>query len=766
MAEAETKEQSQEKPYDPNQKPLSTKSPSTEVIENLYTGTAEQTLWRSSYDPNTHKSPYNSDKLYEKSGDYRIYEDMLDDDQVGICLDLKKDLVLGSGFEFVAGEDGQEEMIEELKKVFGAGDDEVEPCETPFLEACEEILTAYEYGFSLSEKVFRIGDDGRLSLKSLKTRHPNTWRIHQDAKGNIEKYVQLTDEGEKEINPKALIHYVNRRRFQNPYGRSDLRVAFNAWVTKRHVTKFYAIFLEACAKPIPVARYNTNAPKQAITDIHNSLKNFQAKTSLTIPKEIELEFLESSNVGEAYSKALSILNMCIGRALFIPDLMGMTGAETGGGSYSLGKEQMGVFFMHIMRRRIALENTVNSHLVKPVILYNYGEVKNPPRLQFKHLDDQAALEAAKVWLEAVKGKVWKASDEEVNWFRALVKAPQGDVDREAPPAAIDPETGLPMPPKPGAPMPGKPGEGDPKDPGNGKKPGEEKPAAEKTEMPEMPAKPEKKGAFAKVFDQPKGDYHKKTDFRAAEAKLDDYDASIAKEAAPIVKRILNDLFDQIERKKIVQNGNVDRIDSLDLKYLKELNNAFKLSFRGIYRDGQVMAQDEVEKGNFKVITDEQFLDVLDKETFEYIGGYRYKILEKTKQALIAAVKDGAQLAAVIEDLRDRLGGLSEISIERFARTKHTEVMNKGRLDYFENTGVVAAYQYSAILDDRTSEICRGLHGKVFRAGTQPVPPMHFNCRSLLIPITKYEEWEPTTHVGKTPIREFIEENKGEGFPVK
>ena len=41
-----------------------------------------------------------------------------------------------------------------------------------------------------------------------------------------------------------------------------------------------------------------------------------------------------------------------------------------------------------------------------------------------------------------------------------------------------------------------------------------------------------------------------------------------------------------------------------------------------------------------------------------------------------------------------------------------------------------------------------------------------NCRSTLIPITKYEEYEPDTHVGKTPIQEFIEKNIGKGFATK
>ncbi len=85
------------------------------------------------------------------------------------------------------------------------------------------------------------------------------------------------------------------------------------------------------------------------------------------------------------------------------------------------------------------------------------------------------------------------------------------------------------------------------------------------------------------------------------------------------------------------------------------------------------------------------------------------------------------------------------------------------MSFFEDSGVVAAYQYSAILDDVTSDICAGLDGKIFEAGSEPIPPLHFNCRSLLIPITKYEDYKASEKAGGQPIDQFIEENKGSGF---
>ena len=93
-------------------------------------------------------------------------------------------------------------------------------------------------------------------------------------------------------------------------------------------------------------------------------------------------------------------------------------------------------------------------------------------------------------------------------------------------------------------------------------------------------------------------------------------------------------------------------------------------------------------------------------------------------------------------------------------------MNNGRVEYFNSTGVITGYQYSAIMDDRTSDICSGLHGKFFKAGDEPIPPMHFNCRSTLIPITKFEEFKPTETIRGQTTEKFIEENTGRGFGKK
>ncbi len=732
-------------------------SSSRNAVADLYTGFDENTYFKSPLVSDSFRPPYNPDDLWQKTGSYSIYEEMAKDDQVSVCLQLKKDLILGDGGMFVPGEEGQDDIIEDLENAFN------EEYEGDFDNDLEEILTGYDFGFSLTEKIFKLRDDNSLGIKHLRTRHPNSWRLHQDVKGNVTDFQQITVEGDKSIDPKSLIHYVNNPKFQNPYGNSDLRTAYNAWFTKRQVIKYFAIFLEKGASPIPVGRFDKNAPQAAIDKLFESLKKFATKTALVIPKEIEVQFLEAKNNGEAYTKALHFFNMIIGRSLFVPDLLGFTGSETGGGSLALGKEQMGLFFKHIVRRRRNLELIINRELVKPLIIYNHGIIDDPPVFKFKPLNDLDALELAKVWLEATRYKAYQISPEEVNHFRRLVKFPEGDVEFVAPTPAPG---AAPHDPNqdPNAPKPGELGYeplADQPDPAEAVK---SPPPKEKTDAVQPPTE---KKTFGKAFNLPPGSYYKKVDFKAIANKLNDYDQSVMNDSHKIVKKMMADLFDQIDKKKIVQNANVDRIDSLQLKYKKELKQVLKSSFMQLYKDAKSQASTEILKGNYaKPLTNEEFLAVIEEETYQFVGDYEYGILKKVKAELVAAIKDGVSLAS-IQDVLDRdMQELSDTQLERFARTKHTEVMNNARVDFFEESGVVAAYQYSAVLDDSTTDICAGLDGKIFAAGDECIPPMHFNCRSMLIPITKYEEFTPDTKVGKEDIDTFIEDNKGSGFSTK
>lgn len=77
------------------------------------------------------------------------------------------------------------------------------------------------------------------------------------------------------------------------------------------------------------------------------------------------------------------------------------------------------------------------------------------------------------------------------------------------------------------------------------------------------------------------------------------------------------------------------------------------------------------------------------------------------------------------------------SIEANVRTKLTEAINLGIFDMIKSNKI-KEFEFCAILDSRTSEICRGMDGKIFKVSDGEVginiPPLHHRCRSFIVPI--------------------------------
>lgn len=725
------------------------------LMEKMFFGTAERTLSESINAPDTQLKPHNPDDLWQKTGSFEIYEEMLKDDQVDAAVQIKQDLVVGSGGEIVAEDDGQEEIIEDLERALN------EDPEVPFESQLEQLLP-YKWGFSVAEKIFKKRPDGSLTLRKIKTPHPDSWEIHTDRQGNVTDYFQIDTAGQLiKMNPSRLIHVVNRPEFQNPYGRSDLRSAYSAYFAKRHVLRYYAVFLENAAGPKPVAKYDQRRTgKTDVDTIFNTIKKLQNSTAMTVPNTIDLEYLESkSNPGEAYISGIHIFNMFIGRALMLPDLIGFTGDQTQGGSFSLGEHQIKIFLKHIERRRRVLEQIVNRHIIRPLVVFNHGFVDNFPKFQLKPISDDDAGDFAKIWIEAQKSKLYKPSDDEINHFKELIKFPKSDeIERpEDDPAARPPPT---TPPEPGT------DDNAPEDEDKDDEP-------EDGERSEFAFRPP-------VFKPAEGDFSKKVDFQAVETQLNSVKDRVMKRVGPIIDEIFESLFDQVQKKKIISGRKVERIDDLKVPFKKKIQTVLKSEFREHWKTSQEIARNELFKSDFaQPLPSDEFLEFLESETFQFVGDWDFKITSEMGVLLREAIKDGRPLSSVIPEAEEEIKSKAQTSVERFSRTKGTEVMNRARLDFFDKSGVISGYQFSAILDDRTTPICAGLHEKTFKAGREPVPPLHFNCRSILVPITKFESFTPSKSVGgvvKTkkgeiriknqPIEGHIEEFIGKGFSKK
>ena len=123
------------------------------------------------------------------------------------------------------------------------------------------------------------------------------------------------------------------------------------------------------------------------------------------------------------------------------------------------------------------------------------------------------------------------------------------------------------------------------------------------------------------------------------------------------------------------------------------------------------------------------------------GNFSSDVLEKTRDIIKQSLLDGATLQERMKALQGVLD-LSKSRIESIARTEITRADTLGRLTAMKANDDVIGVEFSAIMDDRTTDICASRHGLVMRLDDprlpENTPPCHVNCRSLLLSLTIYD----------------------------
>lgn len=99
---------------------------------------------------------------------------------------------------------------------------------------------------------------------------------------------------------------------------------------------------------------------------------------------------------------------------------------------------------------------------------------------------------------------------------------------------------------------------------------------------------------------------------------------------------------------------------------------------------------------------------------------------------------------VTEITRRQAAGLTRTAVNAFSNAAKREF-------YVANADIFSRELYAAVLDSRTTPICSSLDGKRFPVGEGPLPPLHFNCRSVRVAIISQDA------VGDRPARAFTQQ---------
>src|SRR5690606_35483211 len=129
---------------------------------------------------------------------------------------------------------------------------------------------------------------------------------------------------------------------------------------------------------------------------------------------------------------------------------------------------------------------------------------------------------------------------------------------------------------------------------------------------------------------------------------------------------------------------------------------------------------------------------------------RDKLVNELQTRLYQGFIRGDSIDRMTQELARRME-VSYHAAERIVRTESSFITHQATWDGYKASGVVEKYEYLASLDNRTSEVCRSMDGKVFRLSEKQVginfPPLHPNCRSTVVPYFDDEE-EPGQRIAR------------------
>ena len=771
----------------------------------------------------------NPDPVVRSKG-LKIYREMMQDDQIKVCFDMRVQARLSSTWSVKAGKEGDsssEEMAEFMTAM-------LRRMKGNFENSLAQIYSAIVYGFSISEKVFdyvEIGKyKGKIGIKAIKTREPFDYDFKTDAHGNLEGLIYIGMRGdvddkrdvlgrplqsidrimpsisqgttplgtiENPFPPEKFVIYSYNQMFGNAYGRSDLLAAFKWWIMKKHGSKFWAVWLERYASPFVRAIYKRDAglKKDALNRMDDFIRNLSTRQGIRASDAWTIDPVQfNGDAGGSYEKAIESYNRYIAHAMLCPNLLGFTGNQGsgGGGSYSLGKKHFDAFVWVLEKMgRDTSEEIVGEQIIKPLIEINFGEVEEDllPKFVFTSLEEEAIEVRSRIITMLSSGGVINPDEE---WVREFLTLPKKDPGVEL----INP-----LAQKPGD--PNNPDEEKKKGPFGNKKE-EKKPEEKKEPKPEEKKEPKRTEEKKAQFKERVPTYFEaKMRAKKFESDLNSVEAALHAEASEDLEAIREDMIKQVEKKKIIENGSAKDIDRLVIN-IGPLEKTFQKWIVKVWLDSRLGALEELGRGGVtieitrkfssayaekvpmepweplppkeaieffkrkvlaKIINDDGSKTVVDltngidleflKQRAFYIAGVvKDDLLNDAKQILLNGIKRQDEIGAA-KDLKNLFNRYLDQGIEvdeelltparlnTIVRTNVSEAVNEGRAALMRDPDVedfVQYFQYTAIMDQRTTDYCKCMDGKVFRMEDLLMlnPPAHYNCRSFTVPVTQFE----------------------------
>jgi len=531
---------------------------------------------------------------------------------------------------------------------------------------------------------------------------------------------------------RIIVYSYNTEFDGNYYGNSDLRSAYTPWWNKKFIRKLRNIRNERFGMPFVVGYHPPGAGQDEVTALYNALKNLQAKSVATMPKygdgEDWIKFIESKmsqGKGDVFDAAINYEDRCIARSALMPDMLGFS--ETKFGSRALGETQYSLYelMLEFLRQELE-EDVIFEQIIKQLIDLNFQNVTYYPKYKFYPLSEEDKFKIISSITQAVeKGIVLPTiSDEE--YTRKLLGYPVPEKKEE--------RRQLPK-----------------KDTGTKKD----------INLPED----EKAHIQFKEFSRKLNKYEKRVNLKEINDSMDELEDNTLNKLVSLTKDMRKKIIK--DAVKIIDNGDIAAVGNIEIPYKAKMESIFKDFMLDSFKMGQGKAKSIVhklksEKGiEIKMAVEGSFdlpptksLQWLKQQAILLAGSVRGQISKNVKTVLMNGLKDGKArkdvvfeiekvLAPYVDEFYKPQAAKNPYLYNTILRTNNTTAYNMGLKQEWEKEDFVEAWEYSAVLDDRTTSYCEAMDGEIFKKNEPDFkfPPAHFNCRSIALPVVEGDDYE-------------------------
>jgi len=196
-------------------------------------------------------------------------------------------------------------------------------------------------------------------------------------------------------------------------------------------------------------------------------------------------------------------------------------------------------------------------------------------------------------------------------------------------------------------------------------------------------------------------------------------------------------------KQLIEQAKV--LGNIDLEHTTKILNE-------IYQDSYYQTAYVLDKG-VEVVKDFALLNPKMIETVvcaKFEGATYSSRIWENKELLVKSLRkqiengiiQGHSIDKMSKAIKNQFGS-SAYQSKRLIHTEMARVVSEAQNKIYQDSGIIQKVIYDATLDNKTSNICRDLDGKIFDINSSyPKPPQHPNCRSAIIPIV--DGWNPRT----------------------